>query len=163
MDDASVKHEPTRAADFQELEVSSPAFQPEGPIPARYTCDGTNISPALAIHAIPEDARSLVLIAEDPDAPRGTWLHWMAWDIPVTHLLRENAIQGVQGKNDFGDPAYGGPCPPSGTHRYFFKVYALDNILGLPPETRRPELERSMAGHILAFGQLMGKYSRGHP
>lgn len=160
MDDTSVKHEPTRAADFRELVISSPAFADGGPIPPEYTCDGRNISPPLAVDHIPPEAVALVLIADDPDAPRGTWVHWMAWDIPVTHQFREDAIHGVQGKNDFGDPGYGGPCPPSGTHRYFFRVYALDAVLDLPADTGRPGLERAMAEHILAFGQLMGTYSR---
>lgn len=160
MDDTSLKHESTRAADFKELKVTSTAFPEDGLIPSLYTCDGRNISPPLAIDHIPEEARSLVLVMEDPDAPRGTWLHWMVWDIPVTHHIKENEIHGMQGKNDFGDFHYGGPCPPGGTHRYFFKVYALDTILNLPKNTSKLDLERSMADNILAFGELIGRYQR---
>ncbi len=160
MDDTTVKHEATRAPDFGELQVSSSAFQEGALIPAEYTCDGRNISPPLDIEHVPAAARSLALIADDPDAPHGNWLHWLVWDIPVTHRIPENAIHGTQGRNDFGDPGYGGPCPPSGTHRYCFKVYALDAVLNLAAGTGKAELERSMAGHILAFGQLTGKYHR---
>ncbi|HEY1007410.1 MAG TPA: YbhB/YbcL family Raf kinase inhibitor-like protein [Sphingobacteriaceae bacterium] len=160
MDDSSVRHEATRAQDFGELRVTSAAFLEGALIPPEYTCDGRNISPPIDIEHVPADARSLALIADDPDAPHGTWLHWMVWDIPVTHGIPENEIHGTAGKNDFGDPGYGGPCPPSGTHRYCFRVYALDAVLNLPADTRKAELERSMAGHILAFGQLTGRYRR---
>lgn len=144
--------------DYKLLEVTSPVFSAAEMIPARYTCDGINVNPPLYINKIPNEAKSLALIMEDPDAPSGVWLHWLAWNIPVTHHLKENEVHGTTGKNDFGNNNYGGPCPPGGTHRYYFKVYALDTLLMLPPNASKPALEKAMAGHILAFGQLMGKY-----
>lgn len=152
--------ETTRAVDFKQLKVSSPAFGHETAIPKQYTCDGVNISPPLDIDQIPEEAQCLALIVDDPDAPSGTWVHWLVWNIPVTHSLKENEIHGIQGTNDFNEQQYGGPCPPSGTHRYFFKVYALNALLDLPPDTRKPELEEAMSEHIIGFGELIGLYQR---
>lgn len=146
--------------DYRALNITSPAFKPDGSIPSRYTCDGVDKNPALDISAVPEEAKSLVLIVEDPDAPAGTWLHWLVWDIPITHHIKENDVPGNQGRNDFGRNDYGGPCPPSGTHRYFFKVYALDDVLNLPEGCRRKEVEKAMRDHILAYGELMGVYKR---
>lgn len=142
------------------LHVSSPAFQNGGIIPKKYTADGEDINPPLEIQGIPKEAKSLVLIVDDPDAPRGTWVHWIVWNIPVVELIRENNIPGVQGVNDFMQHNYGGPSPPSGTHRYFFKVYALDKKLDLPPTSRKRDLEAAMHGHILAMGELVGLYTR---
>ena len=144
------------------ISITSPSFQAGGDIPAKFTCDGTNVSPELHISAVPNEAKSLVLIVDDPDAPRGLFTHWIVWNIdPKTTRVAENSAPtaGVQGINDFGKRNYGGPCPPSGTHRYFFKIFALDTKLELKPGARRAELDAAMRGHILAQGELMGRYS----
>jgi hypothetical protein len=145
---------------FKILSVTSKAFISKAAIPQKYTCDGENVNPPLEISGIPEEARSLVLIVEDPDAPSGTWLHWLVWNIPVTRHIGEDEIPGEQGLNDFRRNAYGGPCPPSGTHRYFFKIYALDDLLDLPEGSVRKDIEDAMRDHIVAFGELEGRYSR---
>jgi Raf kinase inhibitor-like YbhB/YbcL family protein len=152
--------EATRAVDYIQLKVSSTAFGDGEMIPSRYTCDGSNINPPLDIEHIPEEASCLVLIVDDPDAPGGTWVHWIVWNIPLTHHIRENEVHGQEGMNDFKQHRYGGPCPPSGTHRYFFKVYALDSLLDLPADTDKLQLEKTMSEHILAFGELTGLYKR---
>lgn len=149
------------------LQVTSNAFEAGGTIPARYTADGDDISPPLHWEGLPEGTESVAVIADDPDAPRGTWVHWLAWNLPPdTDTLEEHVPEdeelprgGVQGTTDFGTVGYGGPAPPSGTHRYFFKVYALDEVLALPSAATKPELEKAMQGHILDKGELMGKYS----
>lgn len=146
--------------DYKALKVTSRAFSAKGMIPAQYTCDGEDINPPLDLGPVPAEAKSLVLIVEDPDAPAGTWLHWLVWNIPVTHHLHEQEIPGEQGLNDFGRNTYGGPCPPSGTHRYFFKVYALDDLIDLPDGSTRREVEDAMRDHILAYGELVGLYKR---
>ncbi len=146
-----------------ELRVSSPAFGHGASIPALHTCDGRDTTPPLDIGGVPEKARSLVLIMDDPDAPMGTWVHWVVWNIPPrTTELRENSLPegSVEGRNSWRRTGYGGPCPPSGSHRYFFKLYALDTTLGLPTSADKGEVERAMKGHILAEGQLMGTYKR---
>lgn len=160
MSDMKLQTEATRAVDYKLLKVSSTAFEHEGMIPAKYTCDGNNINPPLDLEDIPEEAKCLVLIVEDPDAPHGTWVHWLMWNIPVTHHIKENEAHGTEGVNDFRQHHYGGPCPPSGTHRYFFKVYALDRILDLSPRTNKLQLEKAMSENILAFGELVGLYKR---
>lgn len=145
------------------MRLESPAFAHNQPIPTKYTCDGEDVSPPLKIFDVPANAKSLALIMDDPDAPRGTWLHWTVWNIPPdTQEIAENSVpQGaVEGMTDFGRPGYGGPCPPSGTHRYFFKLYALDTMLNLPPGAKLSELEAAMSGHILAQAELIGLYSR---
>jgi Raf kinase inhibitor-like YbhB/YbcL family protein len=142
------------------MEVTSEAFENHGVIPNKYTCDGENISPPLEIHQIPAQAKSLAIIVDDPDAPAGTWVHWLMWNLPVTSHLKENEAKGIQGINDFKHRQYGGPCPPDGTHRYFFKVYALDTQLDLSPNAHKEQLEKSMNGHIIGFGQLIGMYKR---
>jgi len=145
------------------LKITSPAFENQGFIPQKYTCDGENINPPLKINNLPSQAKSLVLIVDDPDAPMATWNHWLVWNIPPeTKEIKENSFpQGaVLGKNDFGKLEYGGPCPPSGTHRYFFHLYALDTILQLSKGTNRNELEQAMKNHIMGQGELMGKYQR---
>ncbi len=152
--------EATTAVDYKLLKVSSTSFQHEGPIPLKYTCDGKNINPSLHIEDIPEEAKCLVLIVDDPDAPVGTWVHWLVWNIPVTHHIKENEVHGIQGLNHFQQPHYGGPCPPSGTHRYFFKVYALNALLDLPSNTRKFQLEKTMSEYIIAFGEIIGLYKR---
>jgi Raf kinase inhibitor-like YbhB/YbcL family protein len=144
------------------ISITSPSFQAGGDIPARFTCDGTNVSPALQIGGVPNEAKSLVLIVDDPDAPRGLFTHWIIWNIDAkTTRVAENSAptDGVQGTNDFGKRNYGGPCPPSGTHRYFFKIFALGTKLELKPGARRAELDAAMRGHVLAQGELMGRYS----
>lgn len=146
--------------DYKALTITSPAFKPGGKIPSRFTCDGADENPALDIAAIPAGAKSLALIVEDPDAPAGTWLHWLVWNIPVTRHIEESDVPGDQGRNDFGRNDYGGPCPPSGTHRYIFKVYALDVVLDLPEGSPRMEVETAMVDHILAYGELTGLYKR---
>lgn len=152
--------EATTAVDYQHLKLSSAAFEYEGLIPERYTCDGENISPPLHIENIPDEAACLALIAEDPDAPAGTWVHWLVWNIPVTHHMDENEVHGIQGLNDFKQHHYGGPCPPSGTHRYFFKVYALKSLLSLSPDSKKIQLEKAMSEHIIGFGELVGLYTK---
>ncbi len=155
-----VNTEATRAVNYKQLKISSTAFQNGEMIPVKYTCDGININPPLDIENIPGEAKCLAMIVDDPDAPIATWVHWIVWNIPVTHHIKENAVHGKEGYNDFQQYHYGGPCPPSGTHRYFFKVYALDDIQDLPAGTKKPELEKAMSEHIIGFGELVGLYKR---
>ncbi len=146
------------------LQITSPAFQNNGTIPRQYTCDGKDINPPLVIENVPQGTQSIAVIVDDPDAPVGIWVHWVLWNIdPNTKEIAENAVpQGaVEGMNDFKKHAYGGPCPPSGTHRYFFKVYALDTMLDISPNSTKSALEKAMKGHILAEGQIIGLYKRG--
>ena len=151
-----------------EIKLTSSAFKEGEAIPRQYTCDGVNISPPLEWNAAPKTAKTIALIADDPDAPSGTWVHWVFYNLPAENIgLVENApatenlkAGGYQGKNDFGKIGYGGPCPPSGTHRYFFKIYALDAELPLKAGATKAELEKAMQGHIMAQSQLMGTYSR---
>lgn len=149
-----------KAVDYKQLDISSSAFSAQGMIPAKYTCDGENVNPPLDIEHIPEEAKCLALIVDDPDAPVNTWVHWLVWNIPVTHHIKENKVHGTEGLNDFQQQHYSGPCPPSGTHRYFFKVYALDALLDLPANTKKAELEKAMSLHIIGFGELIGLYTR---
>ena len=156
----SLNNEATTAVNFKQLRVTSTAFENEGMIPEKYTCDGINISPPLDIKVIPEEAKCLVLIVDDPDAPKATWVHWLVWNIPITHHIKENVIHGTEGLNDFHQRHYGGPCPPSGTHRYFFKVYALDALIDLSADAKKEKLEEVMSEHIIAFGELIGLYTK---
>lgn len=149
-----------KAVDYKQMDISSTAFKNGEMIPAKYTCDGINVNPPLDIKDIPEETKCLVLIADDPDAPVGTWVHWIVWNIPVTHHIKENTVHGVEGLNDFQQHRYGGPCPPSGTHRYFFKIYALNALLDLPANTKKIKLEKAMSEHIIGFGELIGLYAR---
>ncbi len=151
------------------FQVRSTAFSEGGAIPRKYTCDGEDVSPPLNWSGVPEDAKSLVLIADDPDAPVGVWVHWVLYDIPPSlsglpeGVAKTPTVQGVgtQGINDFRQIGYGGPCPPRGpAHRYFFKLYALDTLLNLKPGLRKGDIERAMKGHILAQAQCMGTYRR---
>ncbi len=150
------------------MKLSTTAFEPGGMIPARYTCDGDDISPDLVWQDLPGGAASLALVCDDPDAPAGTWVHWVYYDIPATverlpagvPARERPASGGVQGTNDFRRLGYGGPCPPKGTHRYFFNLYALDSILGLAPGATKKQLLKAMAGHVLAHAELMGRYER---
>jgi Raf kinase inhibitor-like YbhB/YbcL family protein len=150
------------------LHVTSSAFVEGDPIPAKYTCQGEDLSPPLSWEGLPDGTQSIALICDDPDAPGGTWVHWVLYDLlPVTELSEGIAPTellpggGTQGTNDFRRIGYGGPCPPpGGAHRYFFKVYALDTALGLDPGASKSDVERAMEGHILAEGRLMGTYQR---
>jgi Raf kinase inhibitor-like YbhB/YbcL family protein len=150
------------------MQLTSSAFKEGQSIPVKYTCDGKNVSPELKWSNVPQGTKSLALICDDPDAPHGTFVHWVLYDIPptVTELkegipsdsqLSNGAKHGMPG---FNRPGYGGPCPPSGTHRYFFKLYALDFIPGLPSGVTKNDLLKAMEGHILEMVQLMGTYQR---
>ena len=150
------------------LAISSTAFSNGGMIPSRYTCDGANISPPLQWSGLPAGTKTVALIVDDPDAPAKTWVHWVVYDLPAnTTQLPENikpqenlAGGGKQGTSDFKKIGYGGPCPPSGTHRYFFKLYAVDIQTSLGPGATKDELLKTMESHVLAQGELVGKYKR---
>jgi len=146
------------------LKVESPAFSNGGRIPQKYTCEGKDISPELRWEGAPSGVKSFVLIVDDPDAPRGTFTHWVLFDIPAVESgLIEGSKQGKPGRNDFGKLGYGGPCPPKGhgVHRYFFRLYALDiPSLGLKEGVSRADVEAAMKGHILAQAETMGRYER---
>jgi hypothetical protein len=145
------------------LQLVSSAFKHNEYIPKKFTCDGEDINPPLLIDNIPSGAKSLALIVDDPDAPIGTWVHWVVWNIdPNTREIKENSVpKGTQqGMNDFRKHGYGGPCPPSGTHRYFFKLYALDNMLDLGANAKKSDLEKVMKGHILEKTEIIGLYKR---
>ena len=143
------------------MEVTSPEFENGKKIPRKFTCEGDDINPTLIIEDIPAGTKSLALIVDDPDAPMGTWVHWVSFNIPVVSQIDEDSIPGKQGLNDFGRKDYGGPCPPSGTHRYFFKLYALDNVLDLNEGIKKEALEEAMEGHILDKAELIGLYKKG--
>ena len=148
--------------------LQSSAFQNGGSIPKKFTCEAADVSPELNWSGVPEKTQSFALIADDPDAPMGTWVHWVIYDLPPNTAKlpegvpkQEQAASGAQGKNSSGKIGYGGPCPPPGKpHRYFFKLYALDSKLNLKPGARKPEVEAAMKGHVLAEAELMGKYGR---
>lgn len=144
------------------MKITSSAFQEGGNIPSKFTCDGSDTSPPLQITGVPSEAKSLVLIADDPDAPSGLFTHWLIWNIPPqTNSISEgSAPKGVHGTNDFGKPDYKGPCPPPGTHRYSFKIYALDRELDLPSGAKRRQVDAAMKGHVVAQGVLVGRYAR---
>jgi len=146
------------------MKITTTVFQEGGNIPSKFTCDGADANPPLRFEGAPAEAKSLALIVDDPDAPGGLFTHWLVWNIdPKTTAVEENGApsNSVQGKNDFGKSGYGGPCPPSGTHRYFFKIFALDRQLDLAAGSKRAQLDAQMRGHIIAQGELMGRYSRG--
>lgn len=144
------------------IQITSSEFNEGGNIPVRFTCDGEDISPPLAWTVLPTGTRSLALVVDDPDAPVGTWVHWVIFNLPadIDSLSEGVSGLGTGGLNSWRRLGYGGPCPPSGTHRYYFKLYALDSMLSLPQGASKGELEKAMQGHVLAQGQLMGKYSR---
>lgn len=149
------------------LALTSTAFQHRGTIPERYTCEGANVSPPLSWDDPPEGTRSFALVVDDPDAPGKVWVHWLAWDIPASaRTLREDLgptePDMLQGRNDFGDRGYGGPCPPKGhgAHRYVFHLYALDTLLNVAPGASRRELDAAMKGHVLATGEIVGHFHR---
>jgi Raf kinase inhibitor-like YbhB/YbcL family protein len=144
-----------------DLVVKSPVFENNKPIPKKYSCDGDEVNPPITIEGIPTTAKTLALIVDDPDAPRGTFDHWILWNIPTTNKIEENTIPGTEGINSAGQHAYIGMCPPSGTHRYFFKVYALDSKLELQVNTtKKKDLEKAMQGHVLSKGEMVGLYHR---
>ncbi len=153
---------------YPEMIIKSPEFDYGEMIPVKYTCDGENISPPLEWDKIPEGTKSFVLICDDPDAPMGTWDHWILFNIPADIKGLSPGIKpleklengAVHGKNSWGKLGYGGPCPPYGTHRYFFKIYALDTLLDLKPGATKKEVLKAMEGHIIGYGELMGKYKR---
>ena len=152
-----------QAAGGKKIMISSRAFAPGGNIPAQFTCKGADQSPPLQLEGTPANAKSLVLILDDPDAPSGTFNHWLMWNIaPATKQIAEASIPSgaIQGENDFGKMGYGGPCPPSGVHRYFFRVFALDRKLDLGAGAKRSGLDRAMKGHIIGSGALMGRFGR---
>jgi Raf kinase inhibitor-like YbhB/YbcL family protein len=141
--------------------VKSPAFENNKLIPAKYTCDGADVNPHLTIEGVPDETKGLVLVVDDPDAPMGTFDHWVVWNIPPdTREIEEKTIPGTEGISSYRKHAYGGPCPPYGTHRYFFKVYALDVELDLRTNSTKKDVEKAMKGHILAEGVLVGLYRR---
>lgn len=151
------------ATPVAEMRLSSSAFGHNQIIPKKYTCDGENISPPLTIFEVPRNSASLVLIMDDPDAPAGTFVHWTVWNIdPKTSEIPEGTTpqEVKEGMTDFGRTGYGGPCPPSGTHRYFFKLYALDTKLELSESSRKKDIENATEGHILDQAELIGLYTR---
>lgn len=151
-----------------EIKLTSTAFKEGQPMPRTYACDGVNVSPPLEWSGVPKTAKTLAIIADDPDAPGGAWVHWVLYNLPADNIgLVENlpateklVAGGFQGRNDFEKIGYGGPCPPSGTHRYFFKIYALDEELPLKAGATKADVEKAMSGHIVSQGQLMGTYRR---
>ena len=150
------------------IDITSTAFSDGGSIPSKYTCDGSDVSPPLRWGQVPEGTKSIALISDDPDAPMGTWVHWVLYNLPAdVNSLAEGisddkvlANGARQGTTDFGSVGYGGPCPPSGVHRYFFKLYALDTMLDLDAGGTKSELLEAMEGHIVGEGRLIGNYKR---
>jgi Raf kinase inhibitor-like YbhB/YbcL family protein len=145
------------------LKLSSPAFENNGYIPSKYTCDGANVNPPLKIENVPQGTKSLAMIFDDVDAPRGSYVHWILWNIdPTIKEIKENSVPegAVQGMNDFKKQNYGGPCPPGRAHRYVFKIFALDIRLNPDPSSTKADLEKGMKGHVMVQAQLMGVYKR---
>jgi Raf kinase inhibitor-like YbhB/YbcL family protein len=142
------------------MKILSPDFENNSFIPKQFTCQGEDVNPTLIIKDIPKNAKSLALILDDPDAPRGTWVHWVLYDIPLLNRIEKNSIPGTQGINSSFEKNYHGPCPPSGTHRYFFKLFALDTALNLKEGLSKKELEIAMAGHILEKAEIVGLYKK---
>lgn len=144
------------------MKLTSSAFANNGLIPSENTCDSADVSPPLAISEVPKNAKSLALIMDDPDAPVGTWDHWIVFNIPpsTAQIAKGTEPKGVAGRNSWGRTGYGGPCPPSGTHRYFFKLYALDTTLNLVESSNKNDLEKAMESHIIEKAELMGTYKR---
>jgi Raf kinase inhibitor-like YbhB/YbcL family protein len=145
------------------MKITSSAFQEGGMIPEKFSKNGQNVNPALRIEGAPAEAKSLVLIVDDPDAPVGLFTHWLVWNIdPKTTEIAEKSVPkgAVEGTNDYPGHGYDGPQPPSGTHRYYFKIFALDNKLDLPSGAKRKELDKAISGHVIAQGECMGRYSK---
>jgi len=150
------------AAGGATMKITSSAFHQGANIPSKFTCDGSDTSPPLQIADVPSGAKSLVLIVDDPDAPGGLFTHWLVWNIsPQTGSIAEgSAPKGVQGANDFGKSGYRGPCPPPGTHRYSFKIFALDRELDLRSGAKRSQVDAAMKDHVIAQGELVGRYAK---
>ena len=142
------------------MKITSSAFGHNASIPTRFTCQGEDINPPLTISGIPEGTKTMALIVDDPDAPAKTWIHWVVFNIPPMAEIAQDNIPGTQGYNDFGRNDYGGPCPPSGTHRYFFKIYALDTELSLKEGSTKQQLLMAMDGHLLGQAELIGLYKK---
>ena len=142
------------------MKLSSPAFENNALIPAKFSCQGQGVNPALVIENIPKEAKSLVLIMDDPDAPGGDFVHWVLYDIPVTSRIEQNSIHGKQGVNSLGRLGYVSPCPPAGVHRYFFKIYALNKILNLDEGMSKADLIKGIAAHILDKAELIGLFQK---
>lgn len=142
------------------LKVSSTAFQHQAAIPSHYSCEGAGINPPFTIENIPPGTQSLAIIAEDPDTSKGVFDHWVVWNIPVTTQIAENSVPGISGVNSSGKTGYHPPCPPDGSHRYFFYVFALDTELSLAPGAGKSALQEAMKDHILASGTIMGRYRK---
>ena len=144
------------------MKLTSPDFKHNEAMPSEFTCDDADVSPGLKIQEVPENAQSLAMIMDDPDAPRGTFVHWVVWNIPpnTKTILKGSEPEGAQGLTGFRRKGYGGPCPPSGTHRYFFKLYALDTKLSLPEGSSNSDLEHAMQGHIIDKAELIGTYEK---
>jgi Raf kinase inhibitor-like YbhB/YbcL family protein len=150
------------AAGGAKMKISSSAFQEGGNIPDKFSKNGQNINPPLRIEGAPAEAKSLLLIMDDPDAPVGLFTHWLVWNIdPKTTEIAENSVPNgaAEGTNDYPNPGYGGPQPPSGTHRYYFKIFALDQTLNLKSGAKRKEVDAAMQGHVIGQGELIGRYS----
>jgi Raf kinase inhibitor-like YbhB/YbcL family protein len=150
------------AAEGAKMKITSSAFQEGGNIPSKFTCDGSDTSLPLQITGVPSEAKSLVLIVDDPDAPSGLFTHWLIWNIPpqTSSVAEGSAPKGVEGTNDFGKSGYRGPCPPPGTHRYSFKIFALDRELELRSGAKRSQVDAAMKGHVIAQGELVARYAR---
>lgn len=157
------KEEKIFSGEVDKMKIKSSAFENNEKIPRKYTCQGEDINPPLEFSEIPKETKSLALIMDDPDAPLGTWDHWIIWNIPPeTKEIKEGEVpvNAIQGKNSWGKNSYGGPCPPSGTHRYFFKLYALNEILNINENSKKSDLEKAMKGHIIARAELIGLYAK---
>ena len=150
------------AAGGATMKITSSAFHEGANIPSKFTCDGSDTSPPLQIAGVPSGAKSLVLIVDDPDAPGGLFTHWLVWNIPpqTGSIAEGSAAQGVQGANDFRKSGYRGPCPPPGTHRYSFKIFALDREMELRSGAKRSQVDAAMKGHVIAQGELVGRYAK---
>jgi Raf kinase inhibitor-like YbhB/YbcL family protein len=159
-DGSAAQGEGYSAGKVDQLTLSSSAFESEGEIPVKFTCEGDGVNPPLTIVGIPEGTKSLALIVEDVDAPGGVFDHWIAWNIQPSFRIDENSVPGIGGKNSTGKTGYHGPCPPSGSHRYYFHVYALDTDLDLETGESKEVVQEGMASHILAEATLMGRYGR---
>lgn len=148
------------------MKIQSSAFGQGQPIPPKYTCEGTNVNPPLSISGVPAGTASLALVIEDPDAPGKTFYHWLVWNMPAdTDTINEGSVPlgAVQGRNSAGNPEYTGPCPPSGRHRYIFRLYALDDMLDLDAGAAYEDLQKAMEGHVLAETELIGTYKKKNP
>ncbi|MCD6065955.1 MAG: hypothetical protein K0S33_781 [Bacteroidetes bacterium] len=150
----------TLAINKKKLSITSFAFENNGRIPERYTCDGKNVNPELLIKGIPDGTKSLVLIVDDPDASEETFDHWIMWNIPAGGKLSENSASGIQGNNSSGENKYTGPCPPTGLHHYHFKLYAIDILLDLKEGSGKKQVMKAMEGHLLERAELIGLYER---